>query len=89
VTHFDNGSATFQFAYTSGLSCTMSGTLTQYGQLYTIPSASYACSDGLNTTAGMSEIKATAQGIEGRLAAPSVGGDCREDASFSGAFLSQ
>jgi hypothetical protein len=89
VTHFDNGSATFQFAYTSGLSCTMSGTLTQYGQLYTIPGASYACSDGLNTTAGMSEIKATAQGIEGRFAAPSVGDGCREDASFSGVLRSQ
>ena len=88
VTQFDNGSATFQFAYTSGLSCTMSGTLAQYGQLYTIPSASYACSDGLNTAAGMSEIKATAHGIEGRFAALSVGGGCREDASFSGVFLS-
>ncbi|HEY2968948.1 MAG TPA: hypothetical protein VGK75_11355 [Casimicrobiaceae bacterium] len=88
VTHFDNGTATFQFAYTSGLSCTLSGTLTQYGQLYTIPSASYACSDGLDTTADMSQIKATAQGIEGRFAAPSVGGGCREDASFSGVFRS-
>ena len=88
LTHFDNGTATFQFTYTSGLSCTLSGTLTQYGQLYTIPSASYACSDGLDTTADMSEIKATAQGSEGRLAAPSVGGGCREDASFSGVFLS-
>jgi hypothetical protein len=57
--------------------------------LYTIPGASYACSDGLNTTAGMSEIKATAQGIEGRFAAPSVGDGCREDASFSGVFRSQ
>ena len=88
VTQFDNGTATFQFTYTSGLSCTMSGALAQYGQLYTIPNASYACSDGLNTTASMSEIKATAQGIEGRLAADSVGGGCREDASFSG-VLSQ
>ncbi|MDQ2964010.1 MAG: hypothetical protein M3R31_12785 [Pseudomonadota bacterium] len=88
VTQFDNGTATFQFTYTSGLSCTLSGTLAQYGQLYTIPSASYVCSDGLNTTASMSEIKATAQGIEGRLAAASVGDGCREDASFSGVLLS-
>ena len=35
VTQFDNGSATFQFAYTSGLSCAMSGTLAQYGPLVT------------------------------------------------------
>jgi hypothetical protein len=88
VTQFDSGTATFQFTYASGLSCTMSGALTQYGQLYTIPSASYVCSDGLNTTAAMSEIKATALGIEGRFAAPSVGGGCREDASFSGVLLS-
>jgi hypothetical protein len=81
------GTANFQFAYTSGLSCTLSGALVQYGQLYTIPSANYVCSDGLNTTASMSDIKATAQGIEGRLAAPSVGGGCREDASFSGALM--
>ena len=32
----------------------------------------------------MTEIKATAQGVEGRFSAPSVGGNCREDAQFSG-----
>ena len=42
------------------------------------------CSDGLNTSASMTEIKATAQGVEGRFSAPSVGRNCREDAQFSG-----
>jgi hypothetical protein len=79
-----NGAVTFTFAYTEGLNCTFSGTLVQYGQLYSVPSATYQCSDGLNTSASMSEIKATAQGVEGLFSAPSVGGNCREDAQFSG-----
>jgi hypothetical protein len=72
----------FTFAYSS-LTCTLSGALVQNGQLYSVASASYQCDDGLSTTASLSEIKKTAQGIEGRFAAPSVGGGCREDASFS------
>jgi hypothetical protein len=80
-----SGNVTFTFAYLFlGTSCTLSGALVQNGQLYSVPSASYQCADGLNTTASLSEIKKTAQGIEGRFAAPSVGGGCREDASFSG-----
>ena len=62
----------------------MSGTLVQYGQLYTVPTTTYVCSDGLNTNAAMSEIKATSLGLEGRFAAPDVGGGCREDATFGG-----
>ena len=83
VTQLTNQSVTFAFIYTN-VSCTLSGTLVQQGQLYSVPTATYQCSDGLNTTATMTEIKATAQGIEGRFSAPSVGGNCREDAQFSG-----
>jgi hypothetical protein len=83
VTQLTNQSVTFAFIYTN-ISCTFSGTLVQQGQLYSVPTATYQCSDGLNTTATMTEIKATAQGIEGRFSAPSVGGNCREDAQFSG-----
>jgi hypothetical protein len=94
VDHFDvqvtqpgDGTATFMFAYEdSGLSCTLSGTLQQKGMLYSIPNASYSCSDGLNTSASLTQIKATSLGIEGILAAPSVAGGCREDATFSGAL---
>jgi hypothetical protein len=84
VTHLSNGAATFQFDYTSGLSCTLSGTLVQNGQLYRIPTATYTCSDGLDTTATMSEIKSTSQGLEGRFFAANVGDGCNEGASFSG-----
>jgi hypothetical protein len=84
VNQSTNGSVTFNFTYEGSLTCTMSGTLTQFGQLYTMPTTAYTCSDGLNTNASMTEIKATSLGIEGRLAAPSVGGGCREDATFSG-----
>jgi hypothetical protein len=77
-----DGTVTFAFAYTN-LSCTLSGTLVLHGQLYSVPVASYQCSDGLMTSAAMTEIKATAQGVEGRISAPSVGGNCREDAQFS------
>jgi len=73
------------FTYASQLSCTLSGTLSQNGLLYGIANASYQCSDGLNTTATVSDLKATAQGIEGQFTAPSVGGNCREDARFSAA----
>jgi hypothetical protein len=83
VTQLTNSSVTLAFSYTN-LSCTFSGTLEQHGQLYSVPAATYSCSDGLNTSASMTEIKATAQGVEGRFSAPSVGGNCREDAQFSG-----
>ena len=83
VTQLTNSSVTFAFSYTN-VSCIFSGTLVQTGQLYGVPNANYSCSDGLNTTATMTEIKATAQGVEGRFSAPSVGGNCREDAQFSG-----
>ncbi len=77
-----DGAVTFTFAY-QGLTCTLSGALTQFGQLYTIPTTAYVCTTGLNTNASMTEIKATAQGIEGRFSSPTVGGGCREDATFS------
>jgi hypothetical protein len=82
VMQTDTG-ATFTFNYTSGINCTLSGNLVQSGQLYSIPSATYVCDTGLSTTASMSEIKKTSQGIEGVLSAPSVGLGCREDATFS------
>ena len=78
-----DGTVTFVFAYTN-FSCSFSGTLVLHGQLYSVPVASYQCTDGLMTSAAMTEIKATAQGVEGRFSAPSVGGNCREDAQFSG-----
>jgi hypothetical protein len=85
VTQGSGSAATLQFAYDSGLSCTLSGTLVQTGQLLGIAAAHYVCSDGLDTTAALSEIRATSLGgLEGRLAAGSVAGGCRETAAFGG-----
>jgi hypothetical protein len=73
------------FAYTSQLVCTLSGTLSQNGLLYSIVAATYRCSDQTDTTAAVSDVKLTAQGIEGQYSVPNLGGGCREDARFSGA----
>ena len=83
VTHLASGNATFQFTYSASLTCTLSGALEQHGLQYRIPNATYQCSDGVNTSATVSEIRATAQGIEGRVSAASAAGACREDAAFS------
>ncbi len=81
-------SATLTFTYASGATCTISGATQQWGQLFDMPSASYACTGTLNytTTATLYEVKATAQGLEGRLVAGLPNG-CREDANFSGVLL--
>jgi hypothetical protein len=78
-----NGAATFLFAYRDGLTCTLSGDLEQHGQEYLVPNATYACSDGLKTTASMSEIKRTSLSIEGRISATRVMGGCTENARFA------
>jgi len=90
VTQKTDGSATLVFTYQNNLSCTLSGTLEQHGQLYRIPGASYVCTQNnqqvLNTTATLYEMKATALGFEGRLSATDVGGKCQESAQFAGAL---
>ena len=87
VSQVTGSSLTFTFIYESGMTCTLSGSLQQLGQLYSVPNATYACSTGLSTSASMSEIKATNFGIEGSFSAPDVGGGCREGATFSAVFL--
>jgi hypothetical protein len=83
VSQAGNVSASFQFSFTGGVTCTLSGALAQYGQLYSIPSATYQCSNGLNTTARMDGIQATARGIQGSYAAPAAAGGCAENATFT------
>jgi hypothetical protein len=83
VTQLPSGAVTFAFAY-QAFNCTFSGTLVQQGQLYSVPGASYQCGIDPTFSANLTEIKVTAQGVEGRFSAPSVGGNCREDAQFSG-----
>ena len=84
LTQYTDGTFTFAFVYPdyTNYTCTFSGTLVQLGQLYSVTGAKYQCNDGRDTTASISEIKATAQGIEARFSA-SYGGSCREDAQFS------
>jgi hypothetical protein len=75
---------TLVFAYEdAGATCTMSGAWVQNGLLYSIPTATYTCNPGFTTTAAMSNIKQTAQGIEGQYSAPGTFGGCQEDTRFS------
>ena len=90
VTQPGDGTATFSFTYGSKITCTWSGTLMQSGQLYSMPNATYTCSDGTNSTARMDQLKATALGIEAIFSAPSGSqgsSNCSESASFSGNLL--
>lgn len=85
-------SATFTFGYpaTNPTSiCTLSGPLEQHGQLYRMPGASYVCTGDitLSASATVYEIKATAQGIEGRFAATLPASGCQENANFSAVFV--
>jgi len=84
VTHNTSGAATYAFTFESGLTCTLAGNYEQHGQYYTIRNASYTCSDGLNTTATLTDIKSTVHGIEGSFTARTVAGGCSESAAFSG-----
>jgi hypothetical protein len=89
VTQTAAGVATFTFTYPT-YACTLSGALVQHGRQYTISGASYQRVQGGSTvfsgSANMSEIVATAQGIEGRWTAD-AGAGCREDTYFSAVLL--
>lgn len=88
VTQSAANAAILRFTYDSGATCTLAGTLQQYGQLYEMIGASYQCTGNLTfaTTATLYELKATAQGLEGRLSANLPSG-CQENANFSGVLL--
>ncbi|HET9045971.1 MAG TPA: hypothetical protein VFO33_03365 [Casimicrobiaceae bacterium] len=81
----------FSLAFTfPTYACTLSGTLVQNGTQYNAANAEYKCTQGnttvLSTSANIAELKATAQGIEGRWVA-GVGGGCVENAYFSAVLL--
>ena len=84
------GDATFTFTYPS-YACTLSGTLALHGRQYTMEGAAYKCTTQngqaiFSGSANLSEIVATAQGVEGRWIAD-TGGGCRESAQFSAVLL--
>jgi len=89
VTQTTAGAATFTFAYPT-YACTLSGALALHGRQYGISGAEYKCVQNGTTvfsgSANMSEITATAQGVEGRWSAD-VGSGCRESAQFSAVLL--
>jgi len=89
VTQSNAGAATFTFTYPT-YACTLSGQLVQHGRQYTVSGATYKCVQGGTTifsgSANLSEIVATAQGVEGRWTAD-TGGGCRENAQFSAVLL--
>lgn len=68
--------------------CRIGGTYILNGSLYRIPSAAYACYNSTSTVA-MSQVKSTAQGIEGTWSGPvgSAYPGCTEQAYFSALFV--
>lgn len=62
--------------------CTLTGTYVQDGRQYRVPNAAYVCSSGINTVATVSQITATAQGIEGQWIA-GLNGNCVDTGFFS------
>ncbi|HEY5310423.1 MAG TPA: hypothetical protein VIK97_18045 [Casimicrobiaceae bacterium] len=77
-------SMTFSYPATGTvtLTCALAGTLVQTGTIYGMTGASLRCSNNVNTTATVRNLKATPLGIEGQFSAPGVGGGCRQDAQF-------
>ncbi len=84
VTQSSTGQIQLAFTFLGVPLCAFAsaGAVTQTGQLLSFPAA-YTCGDGTNTTATVSELRATSLGIEGRWTAPNSGG-CHEEGRFGG-----
>lgn len=86
VTQTESGGLTLDFytdGYASGaITCRVTGSSIQNGLLFRIPDAAYTCGTTFATTALVTQIKATAQGIEGQWQAQFPAG-CVESAYFS------
>ena len=82
VVQTTTGALQFDFSVADGGTCKMVGNFAQDGQLLRVASASYTCTTGLSTTAVMSQIKATNNGVEGQWIA-AVNGGCTEAGYFS------
>jgi hypothetical protein len=90
VTQPGDGTATLVFTFVdntySGMVCTLSGSLTQYGRIDQIAGATYGCTGGGfsagATTAAVESFHPSGQGIEGRWTA-ATGGGCNESIHFA------
>jgi hypothetical protein len=85
VTQVPGGNLKIDFGNSTS-ACTIQGNYTQDGQLYRIPGAAYFCGTTVVTNnASVTQIKATAQGIEGQWRAnvSSLYAGCTESAYFS------
>jgi hypothetical protein len=60
----------------------MVGAYIQDGQLYRVPNAAYTCGASFASTVQLTQVKQTAQGIEGQWVAP-IGAGCVETGYFS------
>jgi hypothetical protein len=78
---------TYQFRYQSGITCTLAGVYAPHGQYYELLNAGYSCTDGVNTTANIRQIKVSDLGIEGIIEAPTLADNCRLTAKFGGPLL--
>ncbi len=85
VIQYHTGHMRLDVSSQGAAACTLQGTLSQIGRLQRVVDASYTCDTGLEANATVYELKATAQGIEGRWAA-SIGEGCRENVHFSAAL---
>jgi hypothetical protein len=75
------GDLKLEYSVVGGV-CTLSGKYVQDGVLFRIPNAAYVCTTGINTTASVTGVKATQQGIEGQWIAQFNNG-CVDTGYFS------
>jgi hypothetical protein len=89
VTQNTGGSLVIDFGTSATATCRLAGGYFQEGQLYRMPDAAYTCGTTFSSTAAVSQIKATAQGIEGQWSASvtSQYPGCIETAYFSAVLL--
>ncbi len=73
---------TLDFGLQNAGSCVLNGNANQFGQIYQMPTATYTCG-AAGVTVLVTNLKATAQGVEGQWQGP-IGGGCFETAFFTG-----
>ncbi len=78
----DSNNVTLDFGLQNAGTCVLNGNANQFGQIYQLPAATYTCGTA-GVTVLVTNLKATAQGVEGQWQG-SIGGGCVESAFFTG-----